>query len=420
MKNKEFIKYANSFQSVAKLRLESISLLMNELSNPQDDLKFIHIAGTNGKGSVCCFLQSILEDAGYKTGKYTSPNMLSVNERICINSKNISDNDLSELMSVVLEKAEIVKEKLGELPTQFEIWTAVAFCYFKSQNCDYVVLETGLGGERDATNIIKNPVISAITRISIDHVEYLGDTISDITKAKAGIIKKSIYGGCTITIPQEVPVIDILKSTAKFNNNTFITTSTPLLHDYNGEYELFDYMNFKDIKMSMCGHHQAENASIAIECAKYLNIDKQYIYSGIKKAKNPGRFEILSKTPYILFDGAHNKNGMQSLSDNLIRCFKNTKKCFIMGFMKDKDILGAIMTLKENNLDKDATVYTVKVKDNPRAMDEVELSKMLTSCGFDAVACSDISSALNLATKENKMIVVCGSLYLYKDLYEIL
>lgn len=420
MNNKEFINYANSFQSVAKLRLESIGELMNELFNPQDELKFIHVAGTNGKGSVCCFLQNILSDAGYKTGKYTSPNMIKVNERISVDGIEITDDELNKLLTNVLENAERVKEKLGELPTQFEIWTAAAFCYFKEKKCDYVILETGLGGERDATNIIKNPIITAITRIALDHTEYLGESISDIANAKAGIIKNSIYGGCTVTTHQDDIVLNILKNSAISHNNDFIVTKTPYIHKFNGQFEVFDYNNMNDIKMSMLGTHQAENAAIAIECARKLGIDEKDIRSGIKKAKNPGRLEILSDNPFILFDGAHNKNGMKSLSDNLIRCFPGRKKCFIMGFMHDKDIDSAIMTLKENNLDFDTNFYTVEVKDNTRAISANDLSEKLKNHGFNSMPCRDLKEALNLANVENAMIILCGSLYLYKDLSEIL
>ncbi len=420
MQKKEFINYANSFQSIAKLRLESITELMENLGNPQDDLKFIHVAGTNGKGSVCCFLQNILTDAGYITGKYISPNMIRVNERISVNGEEISDTELDEIMSRVMKEAENVKDKLGELPTQFEIWTACAFCYYKQKKCDYVVLETGLGGTRDATNIIKNPVITVITRIASDHIEYLGNTLAEIANEKAGIIKSSIFGGCTVTVNQEPEVYEVLKDTANKHNNEFIIIKNQNVHEYNGQLEVFDYSDIKNIKMSMIGMHQCENAALAIECAKKIGIDEKYIRSGILKGKNPGRFDLISGKPMILFDGAHNKNGMQSLSENLVRCFSDKHKCFIMGFMKDKDIDGALLTLKNNGFDKNTTVYTVKVKDNQRAISAEELAGKLQYHGFSAKSTSDIKNALELAKSENKMIVICGSLYLYKDLYEIL
>ena len=412
MENKEFINYANSFQATARLGLESITALMDLLGNPQDSLKFIHVAGTNGKGSVSSMLQCILSDAGYKTGKYTSPNMLKVNERINIDGVDISDIDLENTLSDVSDAA----KKLDKMPTQFEIWTAAAFCYFKERNCDFVVLETGLGGEHDATNVIKNPVITVITRIAVDHTEYLGNTISDIARAKAGIIKPSIYGGCTVTLNQPTDVDKILKDTALKYSNEYIVTKPHNLHPFISDFEVFDYDGLSNIKMQLLGAHQAENASLAIECARKLKIDNKYILSGIERAKNIGRFDLISKNPDILFDGAHNKNGMSALSENLLRCFPDRKINYIMGFMKDKDIDGAISQLKNNG--NNSVVYTVTVKDNPRAISSVELSKKLAQHGFDVISCTSVREALEQSIKTDALTVICGSLYLYKDLFE--
>ncbi|MBQ3037624.1 MAG: hypothetical protein IJD30_00445, partial [Clostridia bacterium] len=354
----------------------------------------------------------ILSDAGYKTGKYTSPNMLKVNERINIDGVDISDIDLENTLSDVSDAA----KKLDKMPTQFEIWTAAAFCYFKERNCDFVVLETGLGGEHDATNVIKNPVITVITRIAVDHTEYLGNTISDIARAKAGIIKPSIYGGCTVTLNQPTDVDKILKDTALKYSNEYIVTKPHNLHPFISDFEVFDYDGLSNIKMQLLGAHQAENASLAIECARKLKIDNKYILSGIERAKNIGRFDLISKNPDILFDGAHNKNGMSALSENLLRCFPDRKINYIMGFMKDKDIDGAISQLKNNG--NNSVVYTVTVKDNPRAISSVELSKKLAQHGFDVISCTSVREALEQSIKTDALTVICGSLYLYKDLFE--
>ncbi len=413
----EFIKYANSFQAIAKLRLESIDRLTNLLGNPQNSLKFIHIAGTNGKGSVCAFLQNILTDAGYVIGKYTSPNMLRVNERICVDGVEISDNDLERILESVQKKAEIVKEETGELPTQFEIWTAAAFCYFKEKNCDYVVLETGLGGTRDATNIIKNPVMTIITQIAKDHTEYLGETLPEIACEKAGIIKESIYGGATITVPQGSEVIEVLKNKAIENENEFIVSQNAVLHDFNKYYEEFDYKNFKDLKISLLGAHQAQNASLAIEACLYLGIDEKHIRSGLFKAKNAGRLDIIKEKPLTIFDGAHNKNGMASLSDFLKRCFPDEDICFIMGFMRDKDIDGALEELSKNGYGENNEVFTVRVSDNPRSATAEELAEIVSKHNFKAIPCDNIKIACEMASELDKIVVICGSLYLYKDYF---
>lgn len=414
-----FIKYANSFQAVAKLQLENIDKLTTLLGNPQDDLKFIHIAGTNGKGSVCSFLENILKEAGFVTGKYTSPNMLRVNERICVDGIEISDSDLARIMESVQEKAEIMKEETGDIPTQFEIWTATAFCYFKEKNCDYVVLETGLGGERDATNIIKNPVISVITQIATDHTEYLGDSIFEIATAKAGIIKESIYGGATITIPQDEEVLGVLKNKAEEKGNRFIVAEDVNLHSFNKFYEEFDYKNLKNLKISLLGAHQTQNASIAVEASLYLGIEEKHIRVGLLNAKNAGRLEIIKEEPLTIFDGAHNKNGMKALSSFLKRCFPNEEICFIMGFMRDKDIDGALEELTKNGYGEGNKVFTVCVSDNPRSATAEELAEIVSSHNFKATPCDSIKKACELASELNKVIVICGSLYLYKDYFTI-
>ncbi len=411
-KKADFIKYANSFQAVAKLRLESIDKLTNLLGNPQDSLKFIHIAGTNGKGSVCSFLQNILTDAGYVTGKYTSPNMIRVNERITIDNTEISDTDLEKILKTVQKKAELVKAETGELPTQFEIWTAAAFCYFKEKNCDYVVLETGLGGTRDATNIIKNPIITVITKIAKDHTEYLGETLGEIAGEKAGIIKEN---SMTVTIPQDDEIIDVLKNTAIKNNNQFIIAEDVTLHTFKNCCEEFDYKELKNLKISLLGTHQAQNASLAIECSKILGIEEEFIRSGLLKAKNVGRLDIITEQPLTIFDGAHNKNGMNALSSSLKRYFPDKDICFIMGFMRDKDIDGAIEELTNNGFGSDNEVFTVSVKDNPRSATAEELSGIISKHGFMCIPCENIKIAYEKAKNLGKMIVICGSLYLYKD-----
>ena len=414
-----FIKYANSFQAVAKLQLENIDKLTRLLGNPQDELKFIHIAGTNGKGSVCSFLQNILTEAGFVTGKYTSPNMLRVNERICVDGVEIPDGDLGRIMETVQEKAEIIKEETGDIPTQFEIWTAVAFCYFKERRCDYVVLETGLGGERDATNIIKNPVMSIITQVARDHTEYLGETIFEIANAKAGIIKESRYGGVTITIPQDEEIIDVLKNKARAKENTFIVAENVNLQGFNKFYEEFDYKDLKNLKISLLGSHQAQNASLAIEASKYLGIDDEHIIRGLEKAKNPGRLDIIRENPLTIFDGAHNKNGMSALSAFLKRCFSDEEICFIMGFMRDKDIDGALEELTKNGYGKGNEVFTVCVSDNPRSATAEELADIISKHDFKTTPCQSIKKAYEMALELNKIIVICGSLYLYKDYFTI-
>ena len=313
----DFLKFANSFQAVARLRLESITALLDVLGNPQKNLKFIHVAGTNGKGSVCAFLQGIFISAGYKTGKYTSPNLISVCERINIDGEDIREEEMKALMESVQKAAETVAEELGEMPTPFEIWTAAAFCYFESQKCDMVILETGLGGTRDATNVIPAPKATVITRIALDHTEYLGDTLSQVATEKAGIIKK---GSKVITIEQEKEAMAVLERVCKEKDCPLMIAKDAKPLGFKDIYETFSYKGV-EITSGLGGENQVENASLAIETALAFGIDEKYIKEGIKKAIHKGRFEIVSKEPLMIFDGAHNNNGMSALMKSLKRYF---------------------------------------------------------------------------------------------------
>lgn len=415
MKQKEFDNYANSFQAIARLRLESIDRLLFHLGNPQKQLKFIHIAGTNGKGSVSAFLQSILTSAGYRTGKYISPNMISVCERISIDNAEISENDLKRFLGKVKNAADIVNGEFNEYPTQFEIWTAAAFLYFLEKECDFVVLETGLGGTRDATNIIPPPAVSVITHIAMDHMAYLGNTLGEIAFEKSGIIKAHASGkGCTVSAIQAPEAYEVLERVCQERSNILITAEKPesISGDENGEY--FNYKGIKNLHTNMLGIHQLDNAAVAIETAKYLGISETDIKTGIEKAKNIGRFEIVSKNPLIVFDGAHNPDGMKTLVNALNRYFPKKTKSFIMATMQDKDISGSLEELK--NALNQTTVYTVSVSDNPRSMSAEKLCETVSNAGLNAVPCKDITEALSNC--KDDMTVICGSLYLYKDFTE--
>lgn len=413
MHTKDFSSYANSFQATARLKLESITLLLDFLSHPERELKFIHVAGTNGKGSVCAFLQEIFTAAGYRCGKYTSPNLISVCERISIDNSEITESELEKIMDTVKIASQKVFEHIGDFPTQFEIWTAAAFCYFKQKKCDIVILETGLGGVRDATNVIPAPLASVICRIAMDHTEYLGNNLSEIASQKAGIIKKHSDGkiGITVTLPQADEVCNTLNKACTECNNKLIFADTPKVHSPNGMYEVFDYKNITGLMSGIAGYHQLENASLAIETALQLGIDENAIKTGIKKAKNRGRFEQVDKN--IIFDGAHNPNGMHALVSGLKRYFPNITPNFVMGFMADKDISSAVSYIKESY--PDTKIFTVTVCDNPRAETAEKLSEILNTCGLNATACKDIDSAICASQSSAPLTVICGSLYLYKD-----
>lgn len=376
----DIIKFANSFQTTSVLELDNIKRLMNKLSNPQNDLKYIHIAGTNGKGSVCAFLQSILTESGLKCGKFTSPFLLHPEERIEIDGKPITTEEFNRILTEIGNFAD------GQ--SQFELLVAVAICYFKQEKCDIVIMECGMGGIGDATNIIPAPECAVITKIGLDHTEYLGNTIEEITKNKCGIIKNGTKH--TITLNQAVsPII-------KENSHGEFHLSSPC------EYPL-----------SLKGKHQKENAGLAVSVCRALGISEEIIKAGLTKAKHIGRYEEFPFKPEIIFDGAHNPDGAEALAESLPEC----DLTLICAFMADKDIDGVFKKFTEKNIHMRSVMYCTTVKDNPRAMDCEKLTKLAKSHGFNAFPCPDISEALQ---KRKTKTLVFGSLYLYKDFIEAL
>lgn len=411
-----FKQYANSFQAKSRLGLESIGRLCEKCGNPQKKLKYIHVAGTNGKGSTCAFLQCILTDSGMKTGKFISPNMIDVCERISIDGKNISFHEMDSLLAEVEKAALEVEKEAGAMPTQFEIWTAAAFIYFARENCDIVVLETGLGGRLDATNIIDAPLCSIVTKIDIDHIEYLGGTIEKIAAEKAGIIKQ---GSAVITTPnQPEAALTVLRENAAEKNVKLILADKCSNQRCEGMSEIFDLGELVNLKINLAGIHQTENAALAAETAQFLGIDETYIRTGLEKARNIGRFEKLSDNPCVIFDGAHNLSGTQALIAAIERYFPQKRLSVIYAAMADKDIDASLRLFKDKGFCEKTQIFTVPVENNPRAQTPEKLAEQFKSFGFDATPCADIRGAYEKAVSENAVTLICGSLYLYKDLFE--
>lgn len=397
----QFIHMTQNFGS--RPGLSRITELCKRLGDPQNDLRFVHVAGTNGKGSTVTMIACALEDAGYTVGKYTSPYVYDFRERIEVNGEMITKQELADVTDVV--KAEC--DKMEDHPTEFEIVTAIAFVYFKRRKCDYVVLEVGMGGRLDATNVITSPLVSVICSISLDHTQILGDTEELIAQEKAGIIKdgcpcvvyplnsnsvKAVFAkecnkrGCAMVIPNTDKLS--IKSTAA-NRVRF-------------EYEKLLYTP------ALLGRHQIYNSLTAIEALKVLNIAPEHICSGIGRAAVHGRYEIISEKPRIILDAGHNRSGIEAL----IRSVKNdrriTKLTVIFGMLKDKAYQYAIRELA-SIADKMVCV----TPDSPRALsafDMKNISEMFcqNSFGFD-----DAKEAVQCALKEKdgRTILVCGSFY---------
>ena len=413
MKTNDFKAYANSFQAVTVPGLERIASLLNKLGNPERELKFIHVAGTNGKGSVSANMACILEDAGFRVGKYISPNLIRVNERISVLGKDIPDDELANLLNTIEPLSEEVEREFGLAPTQFEIWTAAAFLYFKKMACDIVVLEVGLGGEFDATNVIPSNEIAIITRLGIDHTGYLGNTLTEIASAKAGIIKKSCKTKRVITVEQDGDALSVIEKKAKeMGSSVIVAHPTPC--QVIGMYESFNVSEIENIKCGISGFHQIENASLAVLAAMELGIDEKYIRSGIARAKNPARFELIRENPTVIYDGGHNENGISALVSSLKRYFGDAPKTVIFACMRDKDIENSLAMLSYAKTD---FIYTT-VKDNPRASGARELYERASALGFEGVYFDSIRDAYEEALSRGRLTLICGSLYLYKDFSE--
>ena len=324
-----------------KIGLERMRDFMHALGDPQEKLRYVHIAGTNGKGSACVMTQSILTAAGFRTGLYISPHLDQFNERLSIDGQMISDADLRRLAGRVRAAA----ETLGEEPTDFEMITAMAFCWFEEQHCALVVLEVGMGGRLDATNVISSPEVCAIMHIGLDHTEFLGDTVEKVAAEKAGILKP----GADCVLYHQLPsVMDVVQQRfADVNPDaaarlviTDPTAFTARARTIDGQ--VFDYRVRQHLRIHLLGNYQMENAMAVLDIIDCLirrgwGISEDAIRAGLAQATWPGRFEVLSREPLLIVDGAHNPNGVEALVDTIRAYFPDQKINFVMGVMKDKD-----------------------------------------------------------------------------------
>ena len=368
----------------SKPGLERIQELTKKLGSPQNGIKFIHIAGTNGKGSTCAMTAAALTNAGYKTGLFISPFVTGFCERIQINGKYIPKRTLARLC----QRVKAVADTMDDHPTEFEIITAIMFLYFSEQKVDYAVIEVGLGGRLDATNVI-TPVVCAITKIALDHREVLGNTISQIAAEKAGIIKSGIP---TVLAPQEFEDAATAVENIATQNNAPLYKVKPLAKT----------------QIGLCGDHQRQNAATAQKICQLLKIPKSSIDYGIKNAFLPARVEYICKNPTVILDGSHNPDGAAALYEVI----KDRQPVLILGMMRDKDTAAVVEKLAPVS----SAVICVTVKSNPRsesAQNLCNLAKKYTN----SYAAKSYLSALKLAAKLQKgTVVICGSLYLASDI----
>lgn len=394
--------------------LDRILSLLDRMGNPQDKLKYIHVAGTNGKGSTCAMLSSTLVASGYKTGLFISPYITDFRERIQINNEMISKETLADAVEETFPLIEKLQSE-GIIITEFEYVNALEFYIHAKENCDVVVLETGMGGLLDCTNVIKPPLCSVITTIGLDHTAILGDTIEKIAAQKCGIIKS---GSVAVTSEQAENAMIVIEQTAEKLNVPLVKSESVNLNVTFETLEGSDFeYNGRKIHINLAGKHQLENAKTALAAIEsvrqrgLLKITDDDISVGFSKAVNPARFELLSKNPVVILDGAHNPNGIEALK-NAVRNFLDGKKITcVMGMLADKDIDSSIKLLDGVF----ETVYTVPV-DNPRAISSKELAKKCKGyfkniTSFDSAE-KAFDGAFENAKKNGGAVVICGSLYL--------
>ncbi len=395
--------------------LEVTTALLEKLGNPHKSLKCIHVAGTNGKGSVCAMMESVLRASGFKTGLYTSPHLFRFNERFRINGREIPDPVLEQLVADVEKAAQSLPTRPA---TFFEISTAMAFEYFKREKVDYAVIETGMGGRWDATNVIQ-PVLSVITRIDFDHAEYLGTEIEKIAGEKAGIIKS---GAPVICGPMPVEAEAVIYKEAKEKKVPILGSDEAVFFQVldarrddqllNIEASGHDYQN---VRLPLAGNFQLENCGIAVAALEDLadieNIRLQ-MKRGLEAVKWPGRFQLLQQKPPVLYDGAHNVCGARALCQTLEETFPGFEKGLFFSFMKDKDVEGILKALKPA-VEK-AWAFTLP---GDRAMPAEQIAAIGTKIGMDIQPVGGIQPTIDwLEAGKKRLVCFTGSLYLPEEL----
>ena len=396
----------------SKPGLERTQELLQALGNPEKKLKFVHVAGTNGKGSTCACIASVLRDAGYRTGLFISPFVICFNERMQINGEYISDDELVELTDEIRPHADAMIDS----PTEFELVTALAMLYFHKRECDIVVLEVGMGGRLDSTNVIETPELAVITAIGYDHVKELGPTLKDIAGEKAGIIKP---GGEVLAYGGEPDVVDVFKRISKERGAdlSFVDFNRITSQEFSLSGIKFGFVPYGKILLPLIGAYQPKNAALAITAVEMLHkkdydISDENIVNGIESMKWPGRFEVLGHSPVFILDGSHNPQGMEAAAESFRCHFGNsdvTKVIFIIGVMADKDLDAMIPHIAQF-----AKAFITVKPDNPRAMESGELAAKLKRFGVPVIDCGavsiGVSEALDMAG-EDDIICAMGSLF---------
>lgn len=418
----EAVEFADSTKKYGSiLGLESIRNLMQELGNVQEQLHIIHVAGTNGKGSVCAFLSAALTEAGYRVGRYNSPAVFERREVFRIGETMISKEEYATVFERVQTACEVLTKRGCPHPTVFEVETAAAFLWFYEKKCDLVLLETGMGGETDATNLITHPVCSVLTSIGMDHMQYLGNTIEEIAKVKAGIIKK----GCpVVALKQGDSVCEVIKNKAEECGSRCVLVEVP---QYMQEAPIWGTtlqdVHYGSVHTALGGIWQRENLSLALAVLKLLEesgypITKEAVQSGIAKTIWHGRYEVLQTEPLFIIDGAHNPIAAKRLKETIEKDFTNREIIYIIGVLADKEHEKMLRLL----LPEAKAVFTV-TPDSPRALDGEILAKEARKYADNIWYVPDIGKAVKMAketAKESDVILAVGSLSYLKEVKKAL
>lgn len=395
------------------LGLENMREMMAGLGDPQDQLKFIHISGTNGKGSVLAYLSTILKEAGYRVGRYVSPTLFSYRERIQVNEEYIKKESYARHVSAIKKVIDDMTAAGKAHPTPFEIETAVAFLYFAEEHCDIVVLETGLGGDTDATNIIRTPVMEVLVSISMDHMQFLGNTITEIARHKAGIIKP---GTVVVSARQQPEAMRVIEEKAKEQRAELVKADWTQAENvrYGIKEQSFSYGGLEDLKIHLAGSYQIPNAVTAVEAAAALQklgyaISEEHLRAGLAKTRWRGRFSVLCEKPLFIMDGAHNRDGAQMLKASIEQYFDGKRIIAICGMFRDKEY-EKVLVLIAPYLSK---LIAIETPGNPRALPKEELAQTAKRYLTDVECAETVADAVQTAftqTNEEDVIVAFGSL----------
>ena len=411
---RQVIEYMESLSGLGIVPgLDSIRTLGEKLGNPQDKLTFVHVAGTNGKGSVCAYMASVLKHCRIQTGRYLSPTIFRYRERIQVNDKCISVEALCRLTGQVREACdEMVREGLPH-PTAFEMETVIGFLYFLEKGCDIVILEAGMGGLMDATNLIHTTCLAVLTSVSMDHMKFLGDSLEKIAIQKAGIIKP----GCrVVTINDDRTVLRVIEQAAQEKGCRLDVVCRADIRNvkYGLEKQRFDYGGYRKLEISLAGRYQIENCALAVKALQILSecgfaIPEEKLRLGLLKTRWPGRFTVIGRKPYFLADGAHNEDAAKRLAESSTVYFTNKRIIYIMGVLKDKEY-EKIIDLTCHLADQ---ILTVTTPENPRALPAHELAQAVMRVNPNVTETASLEEAVEIArllAAKDDVIIAFGSL----------